>query len=160
MTVKDYFEGWKEKESVRIPEVENGGFRENVIVRKPVTPLREKKPEEYNGEAPTVLLAPEVKIEAYVKRLSTGEEALVDRDGFVIGKSVEADYVVKNNPTVSRKHAKIHIRPDGYWLEDMGSSNHIFVQGQRITEAVKLTDGMRFTLSLDEEFEFSVRVGK
>ena len=68
---------------------------------------------------PTVLLSPDMKVQAYIKRVSTGEETPVDKDGFVIGKSVEADFVVKNNPTVSRKHVKIHIRPDGYWLEDL-----------------------------------------
>jgi len=130
-------------------------------VRKAVAPVREKRQEdEYTGESPTVLLDPMVQIQAYVKRLSTGEEAPVDKDEFVIGKSAEADFVVKFNPTVSRKHAKIHTRQDGYWLEDMGSSNHMFVAGRQIAEPVKLTDGMRFTLSLDEEFEFSVRVRK
>ena len=159
--MKEYFEGWKEKDRVQIPDIKEQGFHENVIVRKAVAPVREKRQEdEYTGESPTVLLDPMVQIQAYVKRLSTGEEAPVDKDGFVIGKSAEADFVVKFNPTVSRKHAKIHTRQDGYWLEDMGSSNHIFVPGRHIAEPVKLTDGMRFTLSLDEEFEFSVRVRK
>src|SRR5699024_9868058 len=109
-------------ENMQIPEREKEGLQEKVIVRKPVVPIREKKQLEeeiYTGDAPTVLLSPDMKVQAYIKRVSTGEETPVDKDGFVIGKSVEADFVVKNNPTVSRKHVKIHIRPDGYWLEDL-----------------------------------------
>ena len=163
MRMKDYFDGWEDRENMQSPEREKEGFQEKVIVRKPVVPIREKKqPEEeiYTGDAPTVLLSPDMKVQAYIKRVSTGEETPVDKDGFVIGKSVEADFVVKNNPTVSRKHVKIHIRPDGYWLEDLGSSNHVFVNGAQITKPLRLTHGMKFTLSLDEEFEFSIRVGK
>lgn len=162
--MRNYFEGWEEKENVHIPEIKNEGLQGSVVVRKPVKPIREKRPvetvEEYDGDTPTVLLTPDMKIRAYIKRISTGEEAVVDKDGFIIGKSVEADFVVKDNPTVSRKHVKIHIQPDGYWLEDLKSSNHVFIDGKEITKPVRLTDGMKFTLSLDEQFEFSVRVGK
>lgn len=162
--MKDYFEGWEEKENVYIPEVKDDGLQGSVVVREPVKPIREKRPaetmEDYDGDAPTVLLTPDMKIQAYVRRISTGEEAAVDKDGFIIGKSIEADFVVKDNPTVSRKHVKIHIQPDGYWLEDLKSSNHVFIDGNQITKPVRLTDGMRFTLSLDEQFEFSVRVRK
>ena len=96
--MKDYFDGWEDRENMQIPEREKEGFQEKVIVRKPVVPIREKKqPEEeiYTGDAPTVLLSPDMKVQAYIKRVSTGEETPVDKDGFVIGKSVEADFVVK-----------------------------------------------------------------
>lgn len=167
--MRDYFEGWEEQDKVKIPAIEKRGFQEKIVVRKPVLPIREKRPEkqktepvqkEYDGDAPTVLLTPDMKIQAYIRRVSTGEEAVVDRDGFVIGKSMEADFTVTGNPTVSRKHVKIHIQPDGYWLEDLNSSNHVFIDGVQITNPVRLTDGMKFRLSLDEQFEFSVRVGR
>ena len=48
--MKDYFDGWEEKTAVHIPEIKQDGFRENVIVRKPVQPVREKKPEEKKEE--------------------------------------------------------------------------------------------------------------
>lgn len=158
--MKDCFEGWEEKDRVQIPDIKEQGFREDIIIRKPVSPVREKKQERYAGEPSAVPPVPGAKTQAYVKRLSTGEEAPVDKDEFVIGKSADSDFVVKFNPTVSRKHVKIYTRKDGFWLEDMGSSNHVFVEGRQITVPVKLTDGMRFTLSLDEEFEFLVRMRK
>ena len=77
----------------------------------------------------------------------------------MIGKSSEADYVVSGNPTVSRKHARIVKEENGYMLEDLNSSNHIFLEGKRMTAPVRLTDKTRFRLSEDEEFEFSIRVG-
>lgn len=167
--MRDYFKGWEEKENVQIPEIKKAGFQENIVVRKPVQPVREKMPgieaaksgqDGYDGDAPTVVLTPEMKIQAYIRRISTGEETVVDKDGFIIGKSIEADFTVTNNPTVSRKHVKIHIQPDGYWLEDLNSSNHVFIDGAQITKPVRLTDGMKFTLALDEPFEFSIRVEK
>lgn len=86
--MKDYFDGWEDRGNMYIPERKKEGFQEKVIVRKPVQPVREQNPEktkeEYNGDAPTVLLTPEMKIRAYVRRLSTGEEAVIDKDGFVI----------------------------------------------------------------------------
>ena len=73
--MKDYFEGWEDKADVQIPERKQKGFQDRIVVRKPVEPVREKKPEEeevYDGEAPTVLLAPEMKPQAYIRRISTG----------------------------------------------------------------------------------------
>lgn len=155
--MKDNFEGWKDQADVHIPKVEKKGFSDQVIIRKPVEPIRMQRPEEYTGDEPTVLLYPEMKIAAYIKRLKTGEEMELPKDGFVIGKSTEADFIIKDNPTISRKHAKIRHGEDGYWLEDMGSANHTFIDGQQLTGEVHLTNHMVFRLSQDEEFEFTVR---
>ena len=106
-----------------------------------------------------MLLYPEMKITAYIKRLKTGERVELSQNGFVIGKSAEADLVVKDNPTISRKHAKIIYVEDGYWLEDMGSANHIYFAGEQLTGKMKLENHMVFRLSENEEFEFTVKAG-
>ena len=158
--MKDYFEGWKEKSEVSIPSAGSGGFSGNVIIRQPVVPIREQRQEEYmEDDEPTVLVSPKLRIQAFITRLKTGEDVEITKDSFVIGKSSEADYVVSGNPTVSRKHARIVKEENGYMLEDLNSSNHIFLEGKRMTAPVRLTDKTRFRLSEDEEFEFSIRVG-
>lgn len=47
-----------------------------------------------------------------------------------------------NDATVSRRHACIVLGEDGYVIEDMGSENGTFVNGQRVTRQV-LADGDR-----------------
>ena len=43
--------------------------------------------------------------------------------------------VVLNDPQCSRKHAKIFLQEDGWWIEDNGSSNGTYVNGQTVREA-------------------------
>ena len=50
--MKDYFDGWEDRENMQIPEREKEGFQEKVIVRKPVVPIREKKQPEEDGYVP------------------------------------------------------------------------------------------------------------
>lgn len=93
-----------------------------------------------------------------IRRMRTDETAEIDKESFVIGKSVEADFVVQENPTVSRKHARIFRTEEGYCLEDLNSSNHVYVDGEQIhSPGFVWADGSVFRLSQDEEFEFTVR---
>jgi len=59
----------------------------------------------------------------------------------IIGRETPADIVVPA-PQVSARHAEIkHLGGDLYQLTDLGSSNGVFVNGQRIQSAtVRLTD--------------------
>ena len=147
--------GWEEKEKVSIPPLETNGFASDVIIREPVRPIREQNPSEDLGEDPTVILNSPIRVR--IRRMRTDETAEIDKESFVIGKSVEADFVVKENPTVSRKHARIFRTEEGYCLEDLNSSNHVYVDGEQIHSPVRLADGSVFRLSQDEEFEFTVR---
>lgn len=40
--MRDYLKGWKETTDEMIPPIEKRGFREKVIIRKPVDPIRPK----------------------------------------------------------------------------------------------------------------------
>ncbi len=48
--------------------------------------------------------------------------------------------VVLNDPQCSRKHARIYTNEDGWWIEDNGSSNGTYVNGQTVREA-RLDEG-------------------
>lgn len=153
--------GWKRVEEVEIPRVQKKGFTENVLIRKFISPVNETEEEieSYFGEEPTVLLQQDTKICAFLKRKKTGEIVEIAKSEFVIGKSAEADYVIKDNPTISRKHLKIIQKEDGYWMEDLQSANHSYVNEKEMKEPVRLVDEMKFRLSSDEEFEFMIRLG-
>lgn len=72
--------------------------------------------------------------------------------GTVLGRNPDCDVVV-DGKAVSRHHAKISQRDDGYWLEDLGSRNGTFLNGQLIRGASLLEPNDRIRIC-DVEFEF------
>ncbi len=70
------------------------------------------------------------------ERLDVGERLLVGRDGEVT--SLHPD------PELSRRHALITRRPDGsLGIEDLGSANGTFVNGERLHQPATLREGDR-----------------
>jgi pSer/pThr/pTyr-binding forkhead associated (FHA) protein len=68
-----------------------------------------------------------------------GEAYTVERDRLSIGRSPECD-IFLDDVTVSRKHALLLRREDGYWIEDQGSLNGTYVNRRRV-DASTLEDG-------------------
>ncbi|MBE5932635.1 MAG: FHA domain-containing protein [Lachnospiraceae bacterium] len=94
-------------------------------------------------------------INGFMCRTATGENIFIDGEEFIIGKVPEyVDYVVKVD-TVSRKHAKITRKYDDFFIEDLGSTNFSYLNGERIAPGDKkaLHDGDVIYLS-DVEFVF------
>ena len=58
----------------------------------------------------------------------------------VIGRE-EGDVVLDWDNAASRVHARVFPGEEGYWVEDMGSTNGTFVNGHRITGKVLLNRG-------------------
>jgi ABC-type multidrug transport system ATPase subunit len=80
----------------------------------------------------------------------------------IIGRDPECDYPL-NFPMISWQHAKLQRTPQGIQVEDLGSKNGTFVDGQRIGQRVILKTGsevglgsFRFTL-LDDAGTFAKR---
>lgn len=57
-----------------------------------------------------------------------------------VGRSAGNDLVLAD-PEVSRRHIRVLRRADGYAVEDTGSTNGTFVNGQRISHLTLLQDG-------------------
>jgi predicted component of type VI protein secretion system len=64
----------------------------------------------------------------------------VGRDPQLIGRGQAADIVLAD-PHVSRRHATVQLTADGVWLTDLGSTNGTWLNDQRLTDSVQLTDG-------------------
>ncbi len=63
-----------------------------------------------------------------------------------LGRDASNDIVV-DHPSVSRNHASIHGDTDAHWIQDLGSANGTFVNGQRVTgEARRLRNLDRITV--------------
>ena len=67
-----------------------------------------------------------------------GLELAIDRPWMVIGRGRSADIVIAE-PTISRAHAAIGYDEEGFFVQDMGSTNGTRVNGER-TERARLAD--------------------
>lgn len=106
---------------------------------------------------PPVFSGITVKRSAVFVRRSGGEEIVIDKDSFIIGKErAKVDYCVAGNRTVSRVHATVFRKDGGFYIRDNNSTNRTFINGtpvQPMTE-LKLNDGDEVKLS-DEVFVFA-----
>ena len=73
-----------------------------------------------------------------------GEFPLPDDGEIVIGRSSELDMVLVED-MVSRRHAKISVESGDIFLEDLGSTNGSFVNGEKISRT-KLGEGDRILI--------------
>lgn len=89
-------------------------------------------------------------------RLTTGETISVNKPVFRLGKERSyVDYFVTNNNAVSRSHADIITRSDRYFVIDLNSKNHTYINGQVIAIQCETEIFNGDTLRLgNEDFEF------
>jgi pSer/pThr/pTyr-binding forkhead associated (FHA) protein len=64
---------------------------------------------------------------------------------WVIGSQADCDVVV-DSPLVSARHCQLTQIPEGFVLDDLGSTNGTFVDGVRITSPTRVTPGESITL--------------
>jgi DNA-binding winged helix-turn-helix (wHTH) protein len=84
--------------------------------------------------------ADDVRTTDRVYRLVWGRrEISLDEGENLIGRDAEA-VVWIDDESVSRRHARIRVGPEGATLEDLGSKNGTYVAGQKIRGAVQLSD--------------------
>ena len=91
------------------------------------------------------LMSPNIPKLVITKGADTGKEFLLDKGLLIIGRSEDND-IVLNDKRVSRgHHAKLILQNDrSFVIEDLNSTNGIFIRGQKIERAV---------LSHDEEIQ-------
>jgi pSer/pThr/pTyr-binding forkhead associated (FHA) protein len=64
--------------------------------------------------------------------LYAGERLAVNKDRFIIGRGKQSSDLTIKDPNVSRQHAMIEFLNGQYYMVDMGSTNGVEYNGQRI----------------------------
>jgi hypothetical protein len=73
----------------------------------------------------------------------------------IIGRDATCDVVIVDRQ-ISRYHAQLENTHEGVILEDLGSKNGTFVNGQRIEDPVLLKDGDLIQVALVQHFAFMI----
>jgi S1-C subfamily serine protease len=89
-------------------------------------------------------------------RKQYSENIIINKTRFVIGKdAAHVDYCIKNNGAISRQHTVLTVNGNDVYIEDLGSTNGTFVNGNKLSKSVPvlLNEGDVIRLA-DEELEF------
>ena len=81
-----------------------------------------------------------------------GTRWVIERD-LMVGRDPSCDVVISDRQ-VSRFHARFVLTEDGVQLEDLGSKNGTFRNGERLEEPQLLTDGDLLQVSLAQHFVY------
>lgn len=73
--------------------------------------------------------------------LSPGEEHVLDSAPITLGRSGRNDIPIGRDEFASSEHARLEPRRDGVWIEDVGSTNGTFVNGERLSRPRRLRGG-------------------
>lgn len=107
-------------------------------------------------DSATVLLEQDVKKNACLIRARNHERIFINKPMFMIGRDTSGlDYCVQGNSHVGRRHSCITEHENKFFITDLNSTNHTYVNGIKIQSNVEteLSDGDAIRLA-DEEFEF------
>ncbi|MBQ9078600.1 MAG: FHA domain-containing protein [Ruminococcus sp.] len=122
------------------------------IIEEPVSSEITQKEE----PVPVVPAEPEPMPPAKLTRRSNGEVILINKETFVIGKErARVNGCITGNKAVSRVHATIMLKPDGFYIVDNDSTNKTYINGSVIypMNETKINSGDIIKLA-NEEFDF------
>jgi len=69
---------------------------------------------------------------AMLTLIYNGERVPITKERFVIGRGKQSSDLTLKDPNVSRQHAVIEVQDGTYFIVDMGSTNGVAFNGQRI----------------------------
>lgn len=89
---------------------------------------------------------PKLIVITWMSGRDDGKSVTFAKDIVSIGRLPENDIYIPDDRTVGRQHARIERRNGSYWLIDLNSKNHTYVNMHQTMET-QLTDGMLFAIS-------------
>ena len=73
--------------------------------------------------------------------LDEGDEFPVDSAPLTVGRGGQNDLVLGGDDFASARHARVEVRGDGVWVQDLDSTNGTYVNGARVAGAQRLDTG-------------------
>jgi len=83
------------------------------------------------------------------------QKYIIDKDQFIIGRGAKTSDLPIRDGNISRKHAAVVRRAGAYYIKDLGSTNGIDFNGERI-EARKIEEGDVYSIC-DYQLRFTFR---
>ena len=84
-----------------------------------------------------------------------GQRYVVNKDRFIIGRGKQSSDLTIKDPNVSRQHAMVEFLNGQYYMVDMGSTNGVEYNGQRIARK-PIVEGDLYRIC-DHEVRFTYR---
>lgn len=105
----------------------------------------------------TTVLIQQILQYIVLKRLGTGQTKKFTTDVITIGKDVSNDFILGDNNAVSRKHAEIKFQNGVYYITDLNSTNHTYVDGQQVLpgQMIELYSGSMIKVA-NEDIVFTI----
>ena len=73
--------------------------------------------------------------------LEEGDEFPLNSAPVTVGRGGQNDLVLDGDEFASARHARIEVRGDGVWVQDLDSTNGTYVNGSRVAGAQRLDTG-------------------
>ena len=73
--------------------------------------------------------------------LEEGDEFPLNSAPVTVGRGGQNDLVLGGDEFASARHARIEVRSDGVWVQDLDSTNGTYVNGSRVAGAQRLGGG-------------------
>jgi Inner membrane component of T3SS, cytoplasmic domain len=73
--------------------------------------------------------------------LAAGDEFPLNSAPVTVGRGGQNDLVLGGDEFASARHARIEVRGDGVWVQDLDSTNGTYVNGSRVEGAQRLDGG-------------------
>jgi FHA domain len=70
-----------------------------------------------------------------------GDEFQLNSAPLTVGRGGQNDLVLDGDEFASARHARIEVRGDGVWVQDLESTNGTYVNGSRVAGAQRLGNG-------------------